>query len=312
MASLTQILTQAPQVGTLGEFQAEFCAANPGHRDCRGSSFLGQFFEVVQPEVIQAVFPLFSVPGLLPSGLESAGREFSSAVGLPQETVPAIKQASNFLISSGAINFLSPETVGGFAMSDWDFSTIFEGFDFGSLGQSLVTEVGLPVLRQELIGTPPMMPQAINVAAPSSQALQSIRGSIAPALTGAMAGAGMLAAKQAVQAILQKIAINTGLRSVPSLNRIVMFAKKAIPWIGQAAVAAGLAITVEELSTLIFHQATKKRRRMNAGNAHALRRSMRRIESFHKLCQRADMLKSRGCRTRKKCGSGSTQFVRQG
>jgi len=37
-------------------------------------------------------------------------------------------------------------------------------------------------------------------------------------------------------------------------------------------------------------------RRMNPCNTKALRRSMRRVESFHKLCQRTDMLRTRGRR----------------
>jgi len=41
-------------------------------------------------------------------------------------------------------------------------------------------------------------------------------------------------------------------------------------------------------------------RRMNVGNVKALRRGMRRIEGFHKLCQRADMLRTRG-RRKVKC-----------
>jgi hypothetical protein len=45
---------------------------------------------------------------------------------------------------------------------------------------------------------------------------------------------------------------------------------------------------------------------MNAGNAKALRRAMRRVESFHKLCQRADVLRSRGRgRSRRPCATGS-------
>jgi len=53
-------------------------------------------------------------------------------------------------------------------------------------------------------------------------------------------------------------------------------------------------------------------RRMNPGNASALRRSLRRLESFHKLCMRADKFRGRG-RSRKGCKTtGSTQFVRQG
>jgi len=53
-------------------------------------------------------------------------------------------------------------------------------------------------------------------------------------------------------------------------------------------------------------------RRMNPGNAKALRRSLRRLESFHRLCQRADKFRRpRGSRKGCKTGSGQ-QFVRQG
>jgi len=53
-------------------------------------------------------------------------------------------------------------------------------------------------------------------------------------------------------------------------------------------------------------------RRMNAGNAKALRRSLRRLDAFHHLCVRAD--KFRGARRRAKpCKTGGgAQFVRQG
>ena len=54
------------------------------------------------------------------------------------------------------------------------------------------------------------------------------------------------------------------------------------------------------------------RRRMNPGNVHALRRSMRRLESFHKLCVTADRLRAPRRRTGKGCKSGSSTFVRQG
>lgn len=54
------------------------------------------------------------------------------------------------------------------------------------------------------------------------------------------------------------------------------------------------------------------RRRMNAANVHALRRSLRRLESFHHLCSKVDKLRRPSHRKSKgKFGSGST-FVRQG
>jgi len=53
-------------------------------------------------------------------------------------------------------------------------------------------------------------------------------------------------------------------------------------------------------------------RRMNAGNAKALRRSLRRIESFHKLCVRADSVRAPRRRSKPCRSTSSTQFVRQG
>lgn len=52
------------------------------------------------------------------------------------------------------------------------------------------------------------------------------------------------------------------------------------------------------------------RRRMNPANVKALRRSLRRLESFHHLCARVDRL--RRPRSRKTTKAGSATFVRQG
>lgn len=53
-------------------------------------------------------------------------------------------------------------------------------------------------------------------------------------------------------------------------------------------------------------------RRMNPANVKALRRSMRRLDSFHRLCVTADRLRRPRSRGKSKSGSGSTHFVRQG
>lgn len=53
-------------------------------------------------------------------------------------------------------------------------------------------------------------------------------------------------------------------------------------------------------------------RRMNPANVKALRRSMRRLDSFHRLCVSADRLRGSRRRGSKKCAPGSQQFVRQG
>jgi len=63
-------------------------------------------------------------------------------------------------------------------------------------------------------------------------------------------------------------------------------------------VSAGI-LTAAAVSELIM--AGPGHRRMNVGNVKALRRGMRRIESFHKLCSKADYLRSRGRRRKVSC-----------
>lgn len=78
---------------------------------------------------------------------------------------------------------------------------------------------------------------------------------------------------------------------------------------GPELLISGGILTVAAVSELM--QAGPGTRRMNPGNAKALRRSLRRLESFHHLCQRADKFRRPRGRSKssKSCG---TQFVRQG
>lgn len=66
----------------------------------------------------------------------------------------------------------------------------------------------------------------------------------------------------------------------------------------------GLGLTALEATELAVWHSHKKRRRMNPANSKALRRSVRRIQSFHKLCRTADVLKARGrSRSSSRCGT---------
>lgn len=73
-------------------------------------------------------------------------------------------------------------------------------------------------------------------------------------------------------------------------------------------ITAGI-LSAAAISELL--QAGPGHRRMNPGNVKALRRSLRRLESFHHLCVRVDKLRRP---TRRKAGKSqnATQFVRQG
>lgn len=78
---------------------------------------------------------------------------------------------------------------------------------------------------------------------------------------------------------------------------------------GPELLISGGILTAAAVSELLV--AGPGRRRMNPGNAHALRRSLRRVEAFHKLCVRADSMRRPRGRS-KPCKTGGTQFVRQG
>lgn len=98
-----------------------------------------------------------------------------------------------------------------------------------------------------------------------------------------------------IQPILIRIATFLGRRTL-SLREVIKIVRRMGRVLQPAAIAAAIGISVADLSILILAQSQKPTRRMNPGNVRALRRSMRRIESFHRLCQKADSLRSRGRR----------------
>lgn len=79
---------------------------------------------------------------------------------------------------------------------------------------------------------------------------------------------------------------------------------------GPDVLIAGGILSAAAISELMI--AGPGRRRMNPGNAKALRRSLRRLEAFHRLCVRADSFRRPARRGSKKCAPSGTQFVRQG
>lgn len=260
-------------------------------------------------DLFPLVFPLVSLPIIQPKPFvqELAELGIEDFAGAPQGTVSTTVSVGTTLLSSGIVEGgpmgLIDDVFTGGGVEDF-----FSGLNFGQLGQSLVTEVGLPLLRQELVG----QPQAISVSAPGA-IMPSIRGavgSIAGGLGMGVVGTGLaLTIKEAVKAILQKIAINKNLKNVPSLSTVMSWVRKMLPIIGQAALAGSLAITAEELAQLVMANATRKHRRMNPANVKALRRSMRRLDSFHRICQKSDMLRSRGRRKSSGRGCGGDRVI---
>lgn len=171
---------------------------------------------------------------------------------------------------------------------------------FGSGTLGTVGKIGATILggltAPQPIASGPIIQQ---IPAPASVA-PMVAMSAAPKSMPLVAGAAAQAMRSIGRGIsgvvanaLIKIAEATGRRSM-SLRQAVRIVKRMGKFAGPAAVATALGLTAEELGELILADANRPRRRMNPANVSALRRSMRRIQSFHRLCSKADMLRSRG------------------
>lgn len=181
------------------------------------------------------------------------------------------------------------------------FSTLPGGVGTaGQFGSAVLSSFTQPTANYPMVSTGPVVQTAA-----SSRALQS---------AGAVAGAFSLrkALLQLIAPILIKIATATG-RKTMTLRQAVKIIKKAAKWIETTAIAASLGITVGEVATLLMADAARARRRMNPANVNALRRSMRRLASFHRLCVKADTLRrGRARRPAPRCGPGLGAVVRNG
>lgn len=82
----------------------------------------------------------------------------------------------------------------------------------------------------------------------------------------------------------KKMTLTSAMRVIRNLSNML-----ASP----AAIGAAIGLSLGEIGALITASSMKKHRRMNPGNAKALRRAHRRVESFHRLCMTNDKLRTR-------------------
>ena len=117
----------------------------------------------------------------------------------------------------------------------------------------------------------------------------------------AMAGLPMVRGT-GTQALTHVVAVMRG----QGLRATVSWLAQMLRKFGPAAGVGFLASWVEDqiANMAVWEAHTLKRRRMNPANVKALRRSARRIESFHRLCKRVDVLRPHGqTRRRSKCAT---------
>lgn len=171
----------------------------------------------------------------------------------------------------------------------------------GSVGG--IANVGSAILGSFLPAQGPVSGALPSIAGPVAQPTMALLPRL-PSMAGALAGV--------VQPILIKIATFLGRRTL-TLRETIKMIRRFSKLLAPAALAGVLGITVVELGTVILADAQRTRRRMNPANVRALRRSMRRIESFHRLCVKADTLRRPGRRsTRSPVPRPGVQVVRAG
>ena len=132
--------------------------------------------------------------------------------------------------------------------------------------------------------------------------------SFAPKVAGLAAPLALLVAP-----ILVRIAAFLG-RKALTLRESIKIIRRMGRVLGPAAIAAAIGISVADLAHLIMAASQVPTRRMNPGNVSALRRAHRRLESFHRVCQKNDELRSRGRRrpSRAVTGRPTVQITRAG
>lgn len=201
--------------------------------------------------------------------LSSIGSFFTSAV---KAAVPA-------LITGGATAALQKVTPGAsFALP------IARG-----VAGAAAPFVGLPSTSAGSLLTPLIKSQFGRFAAPATALAPSLRGAIGRAMVPALGVGTFLQRFPALGARIQKWRI----AGVPmTFNKLRGMLRR---WGPTVLVTMGV-LTADELIDLVIASTTIKRRRMNVANVTALRRGMRRIEGFHKLCMKADILKGGGRR----------------
>lgn len=166
---------------------------------------------------------------------------------------------------------------------------------FGSFNN--LVNAGLSVLGQQggILGSVGNIgSQVLRASTPSPGSLVASGPQIAMSGSPIMSGmpSVMATAAAGIQRVLIQVATTLGLRTLTLKRAIAIYRKLARTIVDPFVIAQIMGLSVSQLGELLVADAQRPRRRMNPANSHALRRASRRIESFHKLCQRTDKLRA--------------------
>lgn len=196
----------------------------------------------------------------------------------------AVKAGSTYVAQQNAETAFTPsQTTGGRKMAFQDGDTsFFPDFNVNSIFQS---GLGQNLLN---IGTQALSGYVGQQFAPQPVSMQSNMMAV-PAAARAVAIVG--------RGFFQKFPnLATSIQALRNAGKSVTRAKlySALKRFGPEMLVTGGLLTAAAVSELAV--AGPGHRRMNAGNVKALRKAHRRMESFHRICQKNDVLRSKGRR----------------
>lgn len=230
------------------------------------------------------VFPLVTVPGILPGAVATVENTALDALDVSKAGRQQIKLgkdlAQTFLSSGvdimGLFDDFGFDSIVDFASDIFDDTSFSDVLSVGwDIGQNFLPQAGGQVQ------TIPVMSKVPQIAGRAAGAAGAI------AKVGPTVGRTFFNKFPNLAVAIQKMR-NAG-QNV-SRSKLYSMLKRFGP---EFLVSAGI-LTAAAVSELAL--AGPGHRRMNPANSKALRRSMRRIKSFHRLCSTADILKSRGRR----------------
>lgn len=238
--------------------------------------------------IANVVVPVLHIPGLI----EPASTTYVEQAKEAAQLSPEESKYLDLGISVG-------QTILSSGVSTEGFMGLFDSFDFDSIvdfASNMIDEVDFGQVAslgleaaQTFMPQPASNPYAIQVANRPVQPVSAgsvpgavIRGAGAVARTGAVVGRSFFNKWPNLATAIQRMR-NAG-QNV-SRSKLYSMLKR----FGPDFLITGGILSAAAVSELIM--AGPGHRRMNVGNVKALRRGMRRIESFHKLCSKADRLR---------------------
>lgn len=213
-----------------------------------------------------------------------------------ENLAPTLAKVAVSTIADSDLDFnlglsLPEDTVGFFDDFGATFSSSFDSF--GSTVSDYLGDVSFSDVLQ--VGTP-LLTGLVSSGRPNMAAGGNAIRSAVPAIAGGAARAGAVVGRTFFNKFPNLATAIQKFRNVGQhVTRSQLYGM--LKRFGPDFLITGGILTAAAVSELMV--AGAGHRRMNPGNVKALRRSMRRLESFHHLCQKADKL--RKPRARKKC-----------